>query len=230
MSEFWVSGKKYWCKFCRTFVYDNRACRQNHDSSQKHKDNVKKHLRSLEIKAGKASCSSSKTQVELDRINKSAAKQYAIDTGRNHASQPQLSYQSRMEARLQQEGSSSNNFFQLPPSSEHPQASGEDQASLPKIKIKTPPPVKIRAVLETRIGEWQVVPKSSEESKPAEEPEDENVPFDEDDLSTFRLSEKTYPGSNSNLLDGTNENEQAPVEMSSLFKKRKTTNRATRKK
>ncbi|KAJ9068917.1 hypothetical protein DSO57_1023772 [Entomophthora muscae] len=57
----------------------------------------------------------------------------------------------------------------------------------PRLKIKTPPPVKIRAVLEARIGEWQVVPKSSEESKPAEEPEDENVPFDEDDLSTFRL-------------------------------------------
>lgn len=136
-----------------------------------------------------------------------------------------------MEAQLQSNGAS-NNSFRTQPSFESLQTpAGEDSNDLPKIKIKAPPPVKIRRVLETRIGEWQIVPKASEEAKPVEEiSEDENAVYDEDDLSTFRLVQKEYPGSKPNLPEDPEEEEQAPPDMTSLFKKRKTANRATRKK
>ncbi|KAI0243890.1 hypothetical protein L0F63_006320 [Massospora cicadina] len=93
----------------------------------------------------------------------------------------------------------------------------------------TPPPAKVKRVLETRIGEWQVVSKPTEDEKPKEDPPEAEDAFDEDDLSTFRLTQKTYPSNTIDLADEEEKNEPF-VEPTSLFRKRKAANKAIRKK
>ena len=40
MTEYWVSQSKYYCKFCKQWMADNKATRQLHDLSEKHKSQV----------------------------------------------------------------------------------------------------------------------------------------------------------------------------------------------
>ena len=45
MSEYWVSQAKHYCKYCNTWIADNKPCRTNHDNSVKHKQNFDKFLK-----------------------------------------------------------------------------------------------------------------------------------------------------------------------------------------
>jgi hypothetical protein len=36
---------RYWCGYCKMFVYNNLACRQKHESTPKHKNAIERHLR-----------------------------------------------------------------------------------------------------------------------------------------------------------------------------------------
>lgn len=47
MADYWVSGKKYWCEYCGIFVTDNKISRTNHDTGNKHKNNVQRYLRQV---------------------------------------------------------------------------------------------------------------------------------------------------------------------------------------
>lgn len=40
MTEYWVSQAKYYCKFCKQWMADNKATRQLHDLGEKHKSQV----------------------------------------------------------------------------------------------------------------------------------------------------------------------------------------------
>lgn len=51
MSEFWVSGKRNFCKFCRIFVYDNASSRSQHESHPAHKNAVQRFVRQIEQKS-----------------------------------------------------------------------------------------------------------------------------------------------------------------------------------
>ena len=43
-------NSKFWCKFCRVFVYDNKISRSNHDKQSGHKANVDRFIREIESK------------------------------------------------------------------------------------------------------------------------------------------------------------------------------------
>jgi hypothetical protein len=43
-------NSKFWCKFCRIFVYDNKISRANHDKQAAHKSNVERFIRDIEQK------------------------------------------------------------------------------------------------------------------------------------------------------------------------------------
>lgn len=43
-------NSKFWCKFCRVFVYDNKISRSNHDKQAAHKSNVERFIRDIEQK------------------------------------------------------------------------------------------------------------------------------------------------------------------------------------
>lgn len=51
MSEYWVSKKKYFCKYCDIYIADDVPSRQHHESGLRHKGNVERFIRGI-YKAG----------------------------------------------------------------------------------------------------------------------------------------------------------------------------------
>ena len=47
MSEYWVSKKKYYCKYCETYISDDKPSRQQHENGLRHKGNVERFVRGL---------------------------------------------------------------------------------------------------------------------------------------------------------------------------------------
>ena len=51
MSEYWVSKKKYFCKYCDIYIADDAPSRQQHENGLRHKGNVERFVRGI-YKAG----------------------------------------------------------------------------------------------------------------------------------------------------------------------------------
>jgi WW domain-binding protein 4 len=51
MSEYWVSRKKYFCKYCDIYIADDAPSRQQHENGLRHKGNQERFIRSI-YKAG----------------------------------------------------------------------------------------------------------------------------------------------------------------------------------
>lgn len=47
MSEYWVSHKKYFCKYCNIYIADDVPSRRQHESGLRHKGNVERFVRGL---------------------------------------------------------------------------------------------------------------------------------------------------------------------------------------
>lgn len=47
MSEYWVSKKKYFCKYCDIYIADDAPSRQQHENGLRHKGNVERFIRGL---------------------------------------------------------------------------------------------------------------------------------------------------------------------------------------
>lgn len=51
MSEYWVSKKRYFCKYCNVYIADDAPSRQHHEGGMKHKGNMERFIRGI-YKAG----------------------------------------------------------------------------------------------------------------------------------------------------------------------------------
>ncbi|TPX72754.1 hypothetical protein SpCBS45565_g00344 [Spizellomyces sp. 'palustris'] len=80
MSEYWVSNKKYFCKYCRIYIQDNKISRQTHENGRKHKDNINAYLQDVHKRQEEQSQEDEKTRAMIARIEQAASKQYAQDT------------------------------------------------------------------------------------------------------------------------------------------------------
>ena len=47
MSEYWVSNKKYYCKYCEIYIADDAPSRQHHENGLRHKGNRDRFVRGL---------------------------------------------------------------------------------------------------------------------------------------------------------------------------------------
>lgn len=47
MSEYWVSHKRYHCKYCNIYIADDKPSRQQHENGLRHKGNVERFVRGL---------------------------------------------------------------------------------------------------------------------------------------------------------------------------------------
>jgi U1 zinc finger len=46
-SEYWVSHKKYWCKYCEVFIADDAPSRTQHENGLRHQGNKERFIRNL---------------------------------------------------------------------------------------------------------------------------------------------------------------------------------------
>jgi WW domain-binding protein 4 len=79
MSEYWVSNKKYYCKYCKIYITDNKISRQNHDNGRKHKEIVQMYIRDVQKRKKEEEKEAEETKKILQQIDKAAYKQYSQD-------------------------------------------------------------------------------------------------------------------------------------------------------
>lgn len=79
MSEYWVSNKKYYCKYCKIYITDNKISRQTHDNGRKHKEIVQMYIRDVQKRKKEEEKEAEETRKMLQQIEKAAYKQYSKD-------------------------------------------------------------------------------------------------------------------------------------------------------
>lgn len=81
MSEYWVSHKRYHCKYCNIYIADDVPSRQHHENGMRHKGSVERFVRGLYKAGEKAVKDRDEEKREMERISKAAAAAYAQDVG-----------------------------------------------------------------------------------------------------------------------------------------------------
>jgi WW domain-binding protein 4 len=68
MSEYWVSKKRYFCKYCDVYIADDVPSRQHHENGLRHKGNVERFVRGLYKTGEKRKKDAEEEKREMRRI------------------------------------------------------------------------------------------------------------------------------------------------------------------
>jgi len=79
MSEYWVSHKKYFCKYCNIYIADDVPSRRQHESGLRHKGNVERFVRGLYKEGSKRKQDLEEEKREMARIEQAAQAAHAGD-------------------------------------------------------------------------------------------------------------------------------------------------------
>ncbi|KAF5351857.1 hypothetical protein D9756_007705 [Leucocoprinus leucothites] len=85
MSEYWVSKKKYFCKYCDTYIADDVPSRQHHESGLRHKGNVERFIRGIYKTGEKRKKDQEEEKREMARVEQAAQAAFAQDVSTGHA-------------------------------------------------------------------------------------------------------------------------------------------------
>ncbi|KAG6902750.1 hypothetical protein C0995_011898 [Termitomyces sp. Mi166 len=85
MSEYWVSKKKYFCKYCDIYIADDAPSRQQHENGLRHKGNLDRFVRGLYKAGEKRKKDESEEERELARVEQAAQAAYAQDVAAGRA-------------------------------------------------------------------------------------------------------------------------------------------------
>jgi len=121
MTDYWISGPKYWCEDCRKFISDNKASRKHHESGATHQENRRKRISEMKNKQKEKLKEDNEMDREIQRLRREAHKQIYDDLAN------QVPIASKEYEMLKQETPASNtrNVFDYP-------------APLPLYKSNTP--------------------------------------------------------------------------------------------
>ncbi|WVQ73478.1 hypothetical protein IAR50_003050 [Cryptococcus sp. DSM 104548] len=85
MTEYWVSKKQYWCKFCNIYIRDDAPSRRQHESGLKHQGNKERFIRDLYRGGEKAKKEQAEEAREMARIEAAASAAHAQDTASGYS-------------------------------------------------------------------------------------------------------------------------------------------------
>jgi WW domain-binding protein 4 len=70
MSEFWVSKKKYFCKYCEIYIADDAPSRRQHETGMRHIGNRDRFIRGLYKEGEKRKKDLEDEKREMERVDK----------------------------------------------------------------------------------------------------------------------------------------------------------------
>ncbi|KAJ6593849.1 hypothetical protein B0H19DRAFT_920291 [Mycena capillaripes] len=85
MSEFWVSKKKYFCKYCDIYIADDAPSRQQHENGLRHKGNTERFIRSIYKAGEKKKKDDEEERREMARVEQATQIAFAQDVGAGRA-------------------------------------------------------------------------------------------------------------------------------------------------
>ncbi|KAF9927440.1 hypothetical protein BGZ67_007519 [Mortierella alpina] len=243
-SEYWKSNAKFFCRFCKIYITDNKSTRNIHDSGVKHKENVERFLREQNQRSKDKDAEKARTDKQMEAIEKAAMKQYQLDVEAGlvqpSASTPALS--SKVETPVPAPAPAAKKQDDLDKESSESKVDDKEGTGSNSVPIAAPvakatsDKPKDEAVGQP--GEWQTVevPTRSHSSTTQGREQgnrsglqkgegrghyvvgadDDDGEVDPEDLRGFKIVEKAYPEEDDRGADGDEENAGAAV-----FKKRK---------
>ena len=205
MSEYWVSKKRYFCKYCDVYIADDVPSRQHHENGLRHKGNVDRFVRGLYKEGVKRKKDADEEKREMMRIEQvrpvSHSFFYLTQSPATKAANAAFA-QDVGAGRAQYKASTSSSSLAVAPSSQKPKKSGGilDYSTPESLGYTDPDIERARAEAERRrtqgvAGDWQVV-----ENAPAE-------------ASSRAGEESTHHGDHTNSNEGdleTNKNRVVP--------------------
>ncbi|KZT66389.1 hypothetical protein DAEQUDRAFT_652399, partial [Daedalea quercina L-15889] len=81
MSDYWVSHKKYFCKYCNIYIADDVPSRRQHESGLRHKGNVERFVRGLYKEGERRKHDLEEEKREMARVEQATQAAYAQDVG-----------------------------------------------------------------------------------------------------------------------------------------------------
>ncbi|EPQ57160.1 hypothetical protein GLOTRDRAFT_137558 [Gloeophyllum trabeum ATCC 11539] len=165
MSEYWVSKKKYFCKYCEIYITDDAPSRRQHENGLRHQGNKERFVRGLYKASEKKKHDAEEERREMARVELAAQAAFAQDVGSGIA-RPSTSASSAPTASTSRKSAAT-------PVSSSPWANYTTAESL---GITDPDEERRRAEAERRrtmgvAGEWQIVTPTmpSQNASPAPE-------------------------------------------------------------
>ncbi|KAI6047787.1 hypothetical protein EDC04DRAFT_2886590 [Pisolithus marmoratus] len=86
MSEYWVSHKRYHCKYCNIYIADDKPSRTQHENGLRHKGNVERFIRGLYKEGEKRVREREEEKGIMAGVKKAAEAAYALDLASGRAS------------------------------------------------------------------------------------------------------------------------------------------------
>ncbi|KAF9952954.1 WW domain binding protein 4 [Mortierella alpina] len=247
-SEYWKSNAKFFCRFCKIYITDNKSTRNIHDSGVKHKENVERFLREQNQRSKDKDAEKARTDKQMEAIEKAAMKQYQLDVeaGLVQPSTSTPSFPSRVETSVPvpAPATKKQDAAEKEPS-ESSQADVKEGTGSNSVPVAVPvakvAPNKPKDETVGQPGEWQTVevrtlPHSSTSQKREQGnsggsqkgesssshhvvgADDDDGEVDPEDLQGFKIVEKTYPVEDDLGAHGAGDEETAGA---AVFKKRK---------
>ncbi|KAJ7218119.1 hypothetical protein GGX14DRAFT_439906 [Mycena pura] len=85
MSEYWISKKKYFCKYCEIYIADDVPSRQQHENGLRHKGNLERFIRGIYKAGEKKKKDDEEERREMARVEQAAQIAFAQDVGAGRA-------------------------------------------------------------------------------------------------------------------------------------------------
>ncbi|KAF9501955.1 hypothetical protein BDN71DRAFT_1438708 [Pleurotus eryngii] len=187
MSEYWVSKKKYYCKFCNIYIADDAPSRQQHENGLRHKGNKERFVRGLYKAGEKHKKDLEEEKHEMMRVEQAARAAFANDISTGHARQSEAAAGP----------STSKDASKPPPKPSNPFANYSTAASL---GYTDPDAERLAAEAERHrtegvVGDWEYVAPSQDTaamaSSTVETPEKRDAEQPVDDERHFKIRKKT---------------------------------------
>lgn len=185
MSEYWVSKKKYFCKYCDIYIADDAPSRQQHENGLRHKGNQERFIRSIYKAGEKKKKDDEKERREMARVEQAAQIAFAQDVGAGRAKLSSAPTPSTSAAPRKPTPKPSNPFT--------------NYSTAKSLGYDDPDAERLAAEAEQRqmqgvAGEWEIVTPS--ESAPPPSSSDAGVKrsaeaLEEEESREFKLRKKT---------------------------------------
>ncbi|KAF8813929.1 hypothetical protein BYT27DRAFT_6363581 [Phlegmacium glaucopus] len=148
MSEYWVSKKKYFCKYCEIYIADDAPSRQQHENGLRHKGNVERFIRGIYKSGEKHKKDLEEEKREMKRVEQAANAAFAQDVGAGLAKATSATIASTSNASKKPVAKPSNPFA--------------NYSTAQSLGYEDPDAERIAAQLEIRrsqgvAGEWQII-------------------------------------------------------------------------
>ena len=181
MADYWVSKKKYFCKYCDIYIADDAPSRQHHESGMRHKGNLERYIRGIYKTGEKRKKDLEEEKREMAVIERAANAAYAQDVGAGLAKGSSAPVASTSAAAARQP----------PPKPSNPYANYTTAAQLGFSDPDVERLAAERAVRQSQgvAGEWEVVAPAPL-ANAAEPSEEEEVKPDVEGSSATPIGEK----------------------------------------